>query len=285
MQPKFLRAIAILFATSFLLTACQKPPDTHAQQNSAELYFPVPLPEPPPVPEPPPEPSPVPSDIWDVSGTDVSTIDKSRKLIALTFDDAPNKTLERILAVFAEYNENNPDCPAYGTVFCNGIFFNNHTAHTLSMAHAMGFELGNHGYSHTDLTLLGGKTLQDEIDKTDEMLFLIDGKRTHLFRAPYGRVNQAVKAAVSTPMIDWTIDTLDWTGKPENDVYQTVFSQKFSGAIALMHDGYEGTVDALKRLLPDLKAAGYQAVTVSQMAKVHGCMLRRGSVYIRARKQ
>ncbi|MBQ8406240.1 MAG: hypothetical protein IJX09_06275 [Clostridia bacterium] len=52
-----------------------------------------------------------------------------------------------------------------------------------------------------------------------------------------------------------------------------------------MHDGYKHTVDALKRLLPDLKADGYQVVSVSQLAKAHGCTLRRGSTYIRARKQ
>ena len=52
-----------------------------------------------------------------------------------------------------------------------------------------------------------------------------------------------------------------------------------------MHDGYVETVSAVKRLLPDLKNAGYQVVGVSQLAKANGCQLKTGSVYIRARKQ
>ena len=47
-----------------------------------------------------------------------------------------------------------------------------------------------------------------------------------------------------------------------------------------MHDGYAHTVDALKRLLPDLYNEGYQVVSVSQMAKMHGCTLKNGKVYI-----
>ena len=64
-----------------------------------------------------------------------------------------------------------------------------------------------------------------------------------------------------------------------------VLEKKFSGAIVLMHDGYPATVEALKRLLPDLKKDGYQVVSVSAMAKAHGCTLRNGKEYIRARKQ
>ena len=51
------------------------------------------------------------------------------------------------------------------------------------------------------------------------------------------------------------------------EIYDTVWENKCSGAIVLMHDGYNNTLQALKRLLPDLYDAGYQAVTVSQMAK------------------
>ena len=85
--------------------------------------------------------------------------------------------------------------------------------------------------------------------------------------------------------MNWTIDTLDWTGASVDEIYSTVFEEKFSGAIVLMHDGYVNTVSALKRLLPDLKAAGYQIVSVSALAKAHNCRLRNGGEYIRARKQ
>ena len=228
-------------------------------------------------------PQPV-SPFWDYDDVDISYIDKNRKLIALTFDDAPSKTLENILAVFATYNENNPDCKATSTVFCNGHLWSNTGVHTLSAAYAMGWELGNHTYSHFDLTTLSAQEVTEQIERTETLLYKIDKKSEHLLRVPFGHMNEHVKSLANVPFIDWAIDTLDWTGVSAQEIYDVVLSQKFSGAIVLMHDGYDNTVTALKQLLPALKEAGYQAVSVSAMAKMHDCRLKRGGVYIRARK-
>ncbi len=144
----------------------------------------------------------MPNDVWDVSDIDVSHIDVSKKLIAFTFDDAPASTLENILAVFANYNENNPDCKATATLFCNGNLFNESAYTTLSAAVTLGWELGNHTYSHADITTLSESELQIEIQRTETLLSNIDGKRAHLFRAPYGRINEEIKKAVNVPIID-----------------------------------------------------------------------------------
>ena len=235
--------------------------------------------------EPPKATKPIDSEFWDVTDTDISQIDTSKKLIAFTFDDAPARTLENIVAVFASYNERNADCPATATLFCNGHLCHPTSMQTLKAAHALGFEMGNHSYSHPDLTTLDESTLKAEIQKTDVLLEEIDGKQTHLFRAPFGRINGLTCSLVQAPVLDWTIDTLDWTGASVEDIYNCVWQGRFDGAIVLMHDGYDNTVDALKKLLPDLKADGYQAVTISQMSKANACPLRKGSVYIRARKK
>ncbi len=222
---------------------------------------------------------------WDLEDVDLSDVDEHRKLISFTFDDAPSRTMENILAVFAAFNEQNPDCTASATFFFNGGLFDNQTSHLLHAAYALGFELGNHTHFHADLTTLSKEELVREINLTDAALSKIDGKKRHLLRAPFGRVNELVKSVAPTPIIDWTIDTLDWQGGNADGIYRSVFENRFSGAIVLMHDGYEHTVSALKRLLPDLKADGYQVVTLSKMIKAHGCHFQRGSVYIRARKQ
>ncbi len=226
-----------------------------------------------------------PSPFWNTDDVDISDITPSKKLISLTFDDSPNRTLEGILAVYAAFNEENPDCPASATLFLNGGLIDGHSLHLLHAAVALGFELGNHTQNHQDLTTLSKEELRLEIFQTDEILSQIDGKPYHLLRAPFGRVNALVKEFSFTPIIDWTIDTLDWTGVSEEDIYSSIWNGRFSGAIVLLHDGYEHTMSALKRLLPDLKADGYQVVSVSKMAKAHGCTLQRGGRYIRARKQ
>ena len=225
-----------------------------------------------------------PQDVWDVSDVDVSKIHPTNKLIAFSFDDSPSRTLENILAVYAAYNEANPDCPASATIFCNSKLFDAQTPHLLHGCLALGMELGNHTHSHYDLTTISEPILRDEIDRTDKALQKIDGKARHLLRAPFGKTNDLVKTLAPVPLIDWTIDTLDWSGVSEDAIYRAVFDNRFSGAIVLMHDGYANTISALKRLLPDLKADGYQVVSVSQLAKMHGCTFRRGNTYIRARK-
>ncbi len=226
-----------------------------------------------------------PDTYWDLSGVDISEISFQRKLIAFTFDDAPSHHLENIIALFAAFNEENPDCKASATVFCNGKLFDTQTPPLLNAALTVGFELGNHTYSHLDLSKLSKEEVWEEIDKTDALLSKIDGRKRHLLRAPYGRIHAEVKTHIAAPWIDWTIDTLDWTGISADRIYNSVFDNKFSGAIVLMHDGYRHTMSALKRLLPDLKSAGYQVVSVSKMAKAHACQLKNGGVYIRARKQ
>ncbi len=223
--------------------------------------------------------------VWDVTDVDVSHIHPDRKLIAFTYDDAPAAKLENLLAVFTAYNEANPDCIATATLFCNGNRIDETFSHTLRSALALGFELGNHTFSHPDLTKLSPLEIASEIDETDGVLSRLDGKPRHLFRAPYGKISEQVREQAQTPILNWTIDTLDWTGKTAQEIYDSVWEQKYAGAIVLMHDGYENTITAMKRLLPDLKQAGYQAVTVSQMSKAHDCPLRIGSVYIRARKK
>lgn len=224
-------------------------------------------------------------DVWDLSDTDVSHIDPERKLIAFTFDDGPSKTMENILAVFAEHNESNPTCTASATFFLNGLHLTDENAPLLHTALLLGSELGNHTHFHKDLTKLSPDEALMEIERTDQALSRFDGKALHLLRPPFGAISAELKAQLKTPVINWTIDTLDWTGSSADDIYNSVYTARFSGAIVLMHDGHPATVNALKRLLPDLQADGYQVVSVSALAKAHGCNLHNGKEYIRARKQ
>ncbi len=223
--------------------------------------------------------------IWDTSNVDISDVPAGRKLISFTFDDAPAKTLENIFAVFAAFNEENPAWKATATVFFNGGLFDEQTPHLLHAACALGFELGNHTHHHLRLPILSKEAILAEIDQTDALLEKVDGQKHHLLRAPFGQTNDAVKSVAYTPIIDWTIDTLDWTGNSEQEIYESVFNNRFSGAIVLMHDGYGHTVGALKRLLPDLMEDGYQVVSISKMSKAHGCTMKKGGTYIRLRKQ
>jgi peptidoglycan/xylan/chitin deacetylase (PgdA/CDA1 family) len=62
--------------------------------------------------------------------------------------------------------------------------------------------------------------LDREISLVDEFLEKIDGKPLHLLRAPYGAVDDKVRTAAKTPILDWSIDTLDWTGISADEICQ-----------------------------------------------------------------
>lgn len=281
MSKFFKKAAIILCFTLFTGCTAKTPPETSfnaylpPSSELSEEDFTLPLEA---------EVSPQ-NNVWDVSDVDISYVDLSRKLIAFTFDDGPGKTMENILAAFTDHNERNPDCRATATFFLNGLRITEEMHPLLHTAHILGCELGNHTYHHHNLTTLPDEELQAEIERTDEILCRIDGKTHHLLRAPFGAINDTVKAHLQTPVINWTIDTLDWTGTPEETIYDNVYTARFSGAIVLFHDGYSHTVNALKRLFADLTADGYQVVSVSALAKAHGCTLYNGKEYIRARKQ
>lgn len=237
----------------------------------------------PPRPSETPTPAPTLSGVWETGDVDISHLNLEKKHVAFTFDDSPGKTLEQIVAVFTEFNENNPDCKANATVFYNGVYFNESTLPSAQLAFVAGFELGNHTYSHFNLCSLDPLTLQKEIDETDVILKQIDGKDRHLLRAPYGSLNETVKEYAKSPIIDWSVDTLDWQKPDVETICQRVYDGLENGAIVLMHDGFENTVEAVKILLPELKRRGYQVTSVSQLAKAHSCVLKTGSVYTRAR--
>ncbi|MBR2903570.1 MAG: polysaccharide deacetylase family protein [Clostridia bacterium] len=230
-------------------------------------------------------PSPVAPNVWTTDKVDISRVCKDKKLIALTFDDAPTKKLGALLDVFLTHNNAHPDCPATATLFCNGYALTAPRKETLYTAFAMGMELGNHTFSHRDLTTLSSEELDGEIDAVDVALQEIDGQKRHLFRAPYGRISAEVVKRVDAPIIDWYIDTNDWKELSPQGLVERVLDRLQDGAIVLMHDGYDETIEGVERLLNVLDEKGYQAVTVSQMAKTHGCLLRTGKVYTRARKQ
>ena len=283
MRRFFLPFLNNLLFLSYFLTACANP--IPIDKNKLNTTLPPTSEDISHVEEEIEEVKEIENETWDVSDINLSHVDKNRKLIAFSFDDAPSRELENICAVFARFNEEHPDCTASATLFCNGNRLDESAYSSLFTAYALGMELGNHTHTHPDLTKLTSEEILLEIEKTDVLLSRVDKKSKHLFRAPYGKINEEVKSQVCVPIIDWTIDTLDWTGIEENEIYNSVWENRFSGAIVLMHDGYANTVSALKRLLPDLKEDGYQVVNVSTLAKAHRCTLKTGRVYIRARKQ
>ena len=69
-------------------------------------------------------------------------------------------------------------------------------------------------------------------------------------------------------MILWTVDTLDWESRDGKKIFDHVTSQgNLDGKIILMHSIHDSTADATEKIVPWLKAQGYQLVTISELIK------------------
>lgn len=193
------------------------------------------------------------------------------KYAALTFDDGPSSFTDRLLDCLEANN-------AKATFFMVGKEIDSFPDEVKRME-ALGCELGNHTYSHVDLTTLAPEDMSAEIAGVDEDLVNLVGHGATVLRPPYGNINDSVRSTVGTPMILWSIDTLDWETQDAQQTVDTVMSQVQDGSIILMHDIFSTSVDAAEIFIPKLIEEGYQLVTIHELAKIKGTELQTGIAY------
>lgn len=194
------------------------------------------------------------------------------KKVALTFDDGPSDYTARLLDCLEANN-------AKATFFLVGNMIDYYSDDVTRME-ALGCELGNHSYDHTDLSTLSAEGVSNEIGQTDQLLNNLVGHGATVVRPPYGNVNDTVTSVIATPMILWTVDPEDWNeGEDVDRLVNAVLDNVTDGSIVLMHDIFSSSVDAAEILIPRLIQEGYELVTVHQLAESNGITLQGGVLY------
>ncbi|MEA2572739.1 MAG: peptidoglycan-N-acetylmuramic acid deacetylase, partial [Chloroflexia bacterium] len=160
------------------------------------------------------------------------------------------------------------------TMFITGKFAEKHPEE-IRQAAADGHEIANHTYSHLDSRTLTDEQLIEELARTETILQELTGRTSKPFwRPPYGARNNHVLNVAATQgyrSIYWTLDSLDSVGQPKtpdflfNRVTNPPAGVELDGAVVLQHVGYQGTADALPRILDRLQEMGLQVVTVSEL--------------------
>ena len=199
-------------------------------------------------------------------------IDASKPMVALTFDDGPGERTGELLAQLEKYN-------AHATFFMQGKNIPGKEDFVKKMKET-GCELGNHSYDHPQLTKLSADKIANQIGTTNDLIQQAAGSTATVMRPPYGAINDTVRASVGLPMILWSIDTLDWKTRNAQSSIDTVMNDVQDGDVILMHDIHTESIDAALVLIPKLEEAGYQLVTVSEMAKAKGVALQNGEKYV-----
>lgn len=183
------------------------------------------------------------------------------KCVALTFDDGPGKHTGRLLDILNRKG-------ARATFFMQGVMVKADPAMAKRVADTPGMEVANHTVSHPDLATLGQAGVRKEISGGQQRIQDATGKKTKLFRPPYGSTNsnvRAVTAETGEAIILWDVDTLDWKTRNPASIRKVVQQEARDGSVILMHDIHGSTVDSVENVVSDLQSNGYHVVTVSEL--------------------
>ena len=130
---------------------------------------------------------------------------------------------------------------------------------------AEGHLIGNHTYNHVQLDKISDVSAREEILKTNNAIYEATGRYPQYMRPPYGAWKKNMEICVEMLPVFWTIDTLDWKTQNVQAVCQVVEKEIEDGAIILMHDEYETTVNAALKIVDEYQEKGYEFVTVDRL--------------------
>ena len=145
-----------------------------------------------------------------------------------------------------------------------------------------GHQIGCHTYHHVQMTTLSENQQKQEILQWYQVVSGIIGDFSYVLRPPYGCVNNAVCRSLNVPVILWSVDTEDWTGKSAGEIADYVISEAKDGDIILLHDIFEESVQGAVMALDDLMRRGYTFVTVNDLLADRGIAIQSGKVYRQA---
>ncbi len=192
------------------------------------------------------------------------------KRVALTFDDGPDPDYTpRILDLLKREN-------LKATFFIIGSRAELHPD-LVQRIIAEGHLLGNHSYSHPNLSTTAGAQTRIELNATQRLIEMLTGRSTLLFRPPYNAdaapariedvrpLNLAQSLGYLVALED--IDTLDWERDGADAMLERVrAARQAGGTIVLMHDGggdREQTLEALPRVIEYLRGRGDDIVPLN----------------------
>ncbi len=183
---------------------------------------------------------------------------KEKPSIAITFDDGPSgrytgrlldglkeRSVKASFFLIGENAEENP-------VLVERIYKEGHL-------------IGNHTYSHVQMTHLSEEAAVREIERTDQVISAITGEHVAYMRPPFGAWQRELEVRMEVLPVLWSVDPLDWTTENVDEIVSKVVTEVEEGDIILLHDCYASSVEAALRIVDILQKEGYEFVTVDRL--------------------
>jgi len=198
----------------------------------------------------------------------ITSLPKAGKLVALTFDGGSGYAWRHIMSALTKLH-------AKGTFFCTGVSVDQYPE-IAREALAQGMTIGNHSYDHPDFRTISYDEARRQLRGNAQSWWKACGAvPTPFFRPPYGSYNATtLKAAGSAGypfVVNWDVDTGDWTGAPPAEIARRAIEGARPGSIICMHTLWT-TQKAIPAMVKGLRAKGLEPVGLDQLLRAAGLL-------------
>ncbi|MEO8086713.1 MAG: polysaccharide deacetylase family protein [Bacteroidota bacterium] len=189
---------------------------------------------------------------------------KNLNEIAITFDDGPHENTPAVLEVLNRFK-------IKATFFFIGKNIEGREG-IVKLVSESGHLIGNHSYSHSNVfDFFSVKKLEDDVSKTDELIYKITGKRNKLFRPPFGVTTPNIATMVNRKnysVIGWSIRSYDTMIKSHDKLLERIFTRMKNGSVILLHESTPGIEIVLEKVLEKAQQMNFKVVSIEEMFKI-----------------
>jgi peptidoglycan/xylan/chitin deacetylase (PgdA/CDA1 family) len=191
----------------------------------------------------------------------ISRGNREDKVVALTFDDGPHPAkVEELLDLLN-------DLDVKATFFVVGMMVERHPE-LIKMEAAAGHEVEDHSFSHVNLSKLPEQDCETEYMACSDLIYHVLGTHPKFCRPPGGQATPYVmEAAARNHLVTamWSDDPKDYANPGDDLIIERLMDHVSPGAIILLHEGVDQTMEILPDLVNSLRAQGYTFVTMEQL--------------------
>ena len=194
---------------------------------------------------------------------DINHGPRDGKKVALTFHGAGDpKIASDLLNIFSATNT-----PV--TVFAVGTFLKSNPEFAKEILDG-GHDLGNHTMTHTQMKTISAKRVDQEISQCANLLKKLTGTHGSFFRPSGTQYSTALIRRTAQKYgykncISYDVDSHDYQDPGKSAVISNINKSVKGGSIISLHFGHKNTVDAMPKIIEDLKVKGLQPVTLTEL--------------------
>lgn len=137
---------------------------------------------------------------------------------------------------------------------------------------AEGHVIGNHSWSHPDMTTLSNEQIKQELDRVEQAVAQVTGqKEMHFLRPPRGIFSErtlAVSEELGYINVFWSLAYKDWDTSRQRGweyAYRNVMAQLHPGAVILLHAVSRDNAEALGKIIDDARKQGYEFKSLKRL--------------------